>query len=86
VISSGGAYFRIMPFIMVKYGFKKYLELKQPVLCYIHPWEFNKDQPRRKINLKQMLLQLPMTYSTEKRLKYLLSKYNFVSIKDYLGL
>ncbi len=86
LIFSGGTYFRLLPFRIIIKGFQLYSKNNQPVMLYVHPWEFNKDQPKRKVSIKQRLLQSPMTFTTEQKLKYLLKKYKFVSIKEYLGI
>ncbi len=83
---SGGSYLRLWPMFMIKRGFRKYFYKKEPVVVYIHPWEFNKDQPKRNIPIKQKILQSPFLYTTEKKIIELLRNYKFYSIKDFLGL
>jgi len=85
VIFSGGTYFRLLPMSLIEKGFEQYKKNGQPVMLYLHPWEFNKDQPKRKVPFKQKVLQSPITFTTEKKLNFLLQKYKFVSIRDYLG-
>lgn len=85
VIFSGGSYFRFLPMLLIKYGFHLYEKQQQPVLTYVHPWEFNQDQPKRLVSIKQKILQHPFTYNTEKRLIELLKNFRFVSIREYLG-
>lgn len=43
---SGGAYFRIIPYTLFKNGVKAILSKKEAYCFYIHPWEFDPDQPR----------------------------------------
>ena len=83
---SGGTYFRLFPMFLINIGFSSYRQSNQPVMLYVHPWEFNKDQPQRNVPFKQRVLQSPITFTTEKKLNYLLQRYKFVSIRDYLGL
>jgi polysaccharide deacetylase family protein (PEP-CTERM system associated) len=85
LIFSGGTYFRILPLFIVNTGIVEYRRRNQPVMIYIHPWEFNKKQPKRKVSLSQQILQSPITFTTERKLTYLLERYNFVSIREYLG-
>jgi len=84
IIFSGGTYFRLLPMFLINSGFSFYRRSNQPVMLYIHPWELNKDQPKRNVSFKQKLLQSPITFTTEKKLTYLLQRYRFISIKDYL--
>ncbi len=82
---AGGAYLRLLPYGLIKFFIKKLNEQGQVVTLYIHPWEFNKDQPRRNVPLKQKILQHPVTFNTEKKLIRLLKDFKFCSIEDYLN-
>ncbi len=84
LVFSGGTYFRILPIRIINRGFSLYRRHNQPVMIYVHPWEFNKDQPKRKVPLIQKVLQSPLTFTTEKKLICLLQRYRFVSIREYL--
>lgn len=86
VVFSGGTYFRLLPNILIEKGFEKYKDQGQPVMLYVHPWEFNKEQPKRNVPLLQKILQSPMTFTTKIKLECLLDRYRFVSIQDYLDL
>ena len=45
--ASGGGYFRLYPYFVTKYLLKMFLKKeKQPFIFYLHPWEFDPDQPR----------------------------------------
>ncbi len=84
-IFSGGTYLRWLPEPVIERGFAQYGKVGQPVMLYVHPWEFNRDQPKRRVRLKYKILQSPLTFSTERKLTLLLQKYNFVSIREYIG-
>ena len=86
VVFSGGAYLRLMPMGLVQKGFAEYHKRNQPVMLYLHPWEFNKDQPKRRVRLHQKILQSPLTFSTEKKMRSLLKRFKFTSIQEYLKL
>ena len=83
-IFSGGTYLRWLPEFVINKGFSQYIRSKQPVMLYVHPWEFNKDQPKRTVRFKYQVLQSPLTFSTERKLNNLLKKHQFVSIKEYM--
>ncbi len=42
----GGGYFRLMPFMLFKYGVKKILQKDNAYIFYMHPWEIDPEQPR----------------------------------------
>ena len=84
-VFSGGTYLRLLPEFIINMGFAQYRRSGQPVMLYVHPWEFNRDQPRRNVRLKYKILQSPLTFSTERKLNTLLKKYEFVSIREYIG-
>ncbi len=84
-VFSGGTYLRLLPEFIINRGFSQYTMAGQPVMLYVHPWEFNRDQPKRNVRLKYKILQSPLTFSTEGKLGLLLGKYEFVSIRKYIG-
>jgi len=84
-VFSGGTYLRLLPEFIINMGFSQYSTAGQPVMLYVHPWEFNRDQPKRNVRLKYKILQSPLTFSTERKLKLLLKNYEFVSIRKYMG-
>ncbi len=84
IVFSGGSYLRLLPRSFVEKGFQDYTRKNNPVMMYVHPWEFNKDQPPRNVSLKQKIIQSPWTYTTDKKLKFLLDRYEFTSIIEYL--
>ena len=43
---AGGGYFRLIPYPIFRRGVQRILAVKQSYCFYIHPWEFDPDQPR----------------------------------------
>jgi polysaccharide deacetylase family protein (PEP-CTERM system associated) len=43
---AGGGFFRLYPYWVTHWGIKKWNERGVPVTVYVHPWEFDPDQPR----------------------------------------
>ncbi|KAA3606087.1 MAG: DUF3473 domain-containing protein [Planctomycetota bacterium] len=82
-VFSGGAYLRFCPRSVIRKGFKANEAMNRPVTLYVHPWEFNRDQPKRKISGAQKLKQSPWTFSTAAKLRWLLKRYRFTSIAHY---
>lgn len=46
---AGGGYFRLLPYATTRWGLRRINKLeKQPFVFYLHPWEFDPQQPRMK--------------------------------------
>ncbi|MBV9080320.1 MAG: DUF3473 domain-containing protein, partial [Elusimicrobia bacterium] len=43
---SGGGYFRLFPYQLIKFGMEQSNKRGKPAIVYVHPWEFDPDQPR----------------------------------------
>jgi polysaccharide deacetylase family protein (PEP-CTERM system associated) len=43
---SGGGYFRLLPYDLTKFALKRLQNRDRPFIFYLHPWEFNPDEPR----------------------------------------
>lgn len=83
---AGGGYFRLLPYTVSRWGLSRINQQEQqPFVFYLHPWEFDPQQPRmvgassksrfrHYLNLKQ----------TEKRFRRLLSDFEFMPIADGL--
>jgi len=78
---AGGFYLRFLPYDFIKFSIKKIHMNAKPFICYVHPWEFDPQQPRIQ-NLK------PFHYfglsSTERKFKKLLRDFRFTSIKEWM--
>ena len=44
--SSGGGYFRLLPYSVSRWMMRRVNATSQPAIFYCHPWEFDVDQPR----------------------------------------
>jgi len=80
---SGGGYFRLLPYWVVRRGLIKQNKLHRPAIFYLHPWEFDPDQPRL-TNLPRRI-RFPHYINlekTEERLRNLLSEFKFSSLSD----
>ncbi|MGA3282573.1 MAG: polysaccharide deacetylase family protein, partial [Smithella sp.] len=83
---SGGIAFRLIPFAIYLKMLKCSSSFMNNRVLYCHVWEFNKDQPKRKISLLQSIAQAPWTYTTESKIRKLALNYKFISIRKYLKL
>lgn len=82
---AGGTYLRLLPYKLIEIFTENLNKCGQPVVVYIHPWEFNKDQPPRNVSFKQKIFQHPLTFTTEKKFINLLETFRFCSIEDFMA-
>ena len=80
---SGGIFLRLLPSWLYSRLLKFDLKRSRHIMIYCHVWEFNKDQPKRKVGIIQRLAQTPISFTTERKIRNLSNKYSFISIKDY---
>jgi len=80
----GGFLFRILPVSYIERQIRSYNSRGLPFHIYAHAWEFNKDQPDRKVGAIQSFLQTPLFYTIETKLRQLLSEYPFGSIEEFM--
>jgi len=85
---SGGGYFRLFPYPLIRKCFKSVnVKKNRPFIFYIHPWEFDVDQPRIKdaANLLKFRHYVNLD-KTEDKFHKLLKDFKFSSIKNILEL
>ncbi|MBK7630772.1 MAG: DUF3473 domain-containing protein [Ignavibacteriales bacterium] len=83
---SGGFYFRFIPYIVFKSGINKILKDKGIYIFYIHPWEFDPDQPRVKdISLQYKFRHYTNLNKTESKFTKLLKDYSFLPIRNLVS-
>jgi len=85
---SGGGYFRLFPYSLIRRGLKSINQKEsKPFIFYVHPWEFDPDQPRIKgvTHLSKFRHYVNLD-KTEERFMRLLTEFNFSSIRDILEL
>lgn len=78
---AGGAYFRLFPFALTDYFINK----SHYFNFYIHPWEFDSEQPKIKRYSFQGLRHYWRLADTHSKFVKLLNKYNFNSIRSVYG-
>lgn len=78
----GGGYLRMLPFWYTRFGVSSMSKEGLPVICYIHPWEVDPEQPRIAASLKSKLRHYTNLSKTSNRLKALLDGKNFTSFRD----
>ena len=83
---SGGGYFRLFPYPLIKKGLKNINEKEgKPFIFYIHPWEIDSDQPRiQGLKLKSRLRHYINLDKTENKFKRLLGDFQFSTVRDLI--
>jgi hypothetical protein len=80
----GGGYFRLLPAVLFDGALRWWARRGQPAMLYLHPWEFDADQPvvptvalsrfRHRVNLAR----------TAGKLRTLLAAHRFVPVRELL--
>jgi polysaccharide deacetylase family protein (PEP-CTERM system associated) len=82
---SGGGYFRLMPYALVRWGIQRLNRQGIPAVVYLHPWEFDPDQPRLKGKAVDTFKHYVNIRRAEKKLRRLLSDFSFRPVHDVLN-
>jgi polysaccharide deacetylase family protein (PEP-CTERM system associated) len=77
---AGGFHLRFFPYWFINLAMKKINKMGQPAVIYVHPWEFDLEQPRIK-ELKWY--HYYWLSSTERKFKKLLKDFKFSSIQEW---
>jgi len=84
--AGGGGYFRLYPNIVLRRNFNKIQREGRPVIVYLHPWEFDPDQPRVSGagygNTFRHYLNLDKTQS---KLEMILKEFEFGSFREFIS-
>ena len=82
---SGGFYFRILPYTMIRFGIKMLNRKAKPAVVYLHPREIDPKQPRLKLSFLNSFIHYWGIKSCKKKFEKLLKDFRFTSINDYYG-
>lgn len=79
---AGGGYFRLFPYAFTRWGLNRInRQDRQPFVFYLHPWEFDPQQPRMAdIGAKSRFRHYLNLGKTEKRFQRLLQDFSFQPI------
>jgi polysaccharide deacetylase family protein (PEP-CTERM system associated) len=78
----GGTFFRFIPLSAIRLVAGADTNL----VTYAHAWEFNRNQPNRRVSFIQALSQSPLFYTTPKKLESLLKHGGCMSIAEVLAI
>jgi polysaccharide deacetylase family protein (PEP-CTERM system associated) len=81
---SGGAVLRLLFFPFYRFLLENCCDENRCKIIYAHVWEFNRDQPKRKVGWLQKMGQSSFTYSTPLKIEKISATYKFISMDAYL--
>jgi polysaccharide deacetylase family protein (PEP-CTERM system associated) len=82
---AGGGYLRILPFALTRWAIRRLNRRdRMPANVYLHPWEVDPDQPPISAPLKSRLRHYTNLGATENRLRVLMRRYRFGSMRDVI--
>ncbi len=80
--AAGGAYFRLLPYKLVRVAFRQCERRGAPGTFYIHPWEVDPAQPRLAVSWLTRVRHYGGLRRTAQRLGRLLTEFRFTAIRD----
>lgn len=80
----GGGYFRLLPGAVTRSVVSGLARRGQPASLYLHPWEFDPEQPRYSAPLLKRFRHYLNLNRTLKRLDALLAKHRFAGLEEVL--
>lgn len=83
---TGGLPLRLMPYFYVVLKISRLNRAGHPVLVYVHPWEFDREQPHIDLPLSRRFMHYFNIKVTPKKVEGLLRHFRFAPMKDVLGL
>jgi len=81
----GGGYFRLYPYALTRLGLRAINAEGRPFAAYVHPWEFDPDQPRLRPGWARAFRHYVNLRRTEGRLDRLLRDFPLGTISDALA-
>jgi polysaccharide deacetylase family protein (PEP-CTERM system associated) len=81
---SGGGYFRLFPYAVVRSGLRRLQRESHPAIVYVHPWEFDPDQPRLDAPVLDRFKHYVNLDKTAGKFRRLLSDFSFTTARSVL--
>ncbi|MCC6965259.1 MAG: DUF3473 domain-containing protein [Nitrospira sp.] len=78
---AGGGYFRLYPYPLLRALLRKLEGEGCPLVMYMHPWEFDPDQPRMEGSMVSRIRHYLNLHKTEARMRALLQDFSFQPIR-----
>jgi polysaccharide deacetylase family protein (PEP-CTERM system associated) len=80
--AAGGAYFRLLPYALVRTALRQCERRSVPGTFYIHPWELDPAQPRLPVSWLTRVRHYGGLRWTARRLDRLLADFRFTAVRD----
>jgi polysaccharide deacetylase family protein (PEP-CTERM system associated) len=81
----GGGYFRLYPYAVTRRALRAINAAGRPFTVYLHPWEFDPEQPRLAGPLARRLKHRVNLRRTRPRLERMLGEFNFGTMSASMG-
>ncbi len=82
---AGGAYFRLLPYALVRGMFKRLNDRGEPVMFYLHPWELDPGHPRIPLPVALRFRHYHGLAKTAGRLGRLIDEFPFSTVRAILN-
>jgi len=82
----GGGYFRIFPWFFTRWGIKRINKEGRPFIPYLHPRDFDPEQPVLKIPIYRKFKSYTGLKTSERKFRNMLEEFEFTNIENVLDL
>ncbi|MCD4847108.1 MAG: polysaccharide deacetylase family protein [Candidatus Aegiribacteria sp.] len=82
---SGGAWFRLYPYMLTRSNLRASERRNSPITFYIHPWELDPGHPRLRFQWRAQFAHYIKLDSCAKKLERLLTDYDFAPLNEVFG-
>jgi polysaccharide deacetylase family protein (PEP-CTERM system associated) len=79
---AGGFYTRLLPYPLLRSALRRLNREGHPAILYVHPWEFDPDQPRPHPTPRERLTHYSNLHLTESKWSALLRDFCFAPLRD----
>jgi polysaccharide deacetylase family protein (PEP-CTERM system associated) len=83
---AGGGYFRIFPYWLTSLAIRRINRSRTPVMVYLHPWEFDPEQPRLEASLQARFRHYHNLAKTADRVRRLCADFKFGKARQVLNI
>ena len=83
---AGGGYFRLYPYAVTRWGMQQMNADRLPAMVYLHPWEFDPEQPRLPASMQARFRHYNNLGKTAGRLRRLCQEFPFTTAQKVLAL
>ena len=81
----GGGHLRLAPLALIRWKMREVAKEGRPVICYVHPREIDPSHPRLPMSPRRRFKAYVNLGTTEKKIRYLLSHFEFTSFQEFLA-